>query len=315
MSYQATAWATRVRCGTTARKAVLQAIASYAAPHEGEADGYHSCFPGQESLAWACEMSIRSLRDQIVELVSMGLIQRRMRFTASGARTSDWYRLPVRDDENGSIFDLPETVEARPEWPIQGQPANLAGGENPYPPYVENVVQHLVPPANNRVTTGKLLPGNSKFLEQLDIKPTNPTGSRASNEKTLVVTPENPTAQTLIGEWLDHCKHRPPANVIGQVAKQVRGLLEEGIGAEQVRKGFALWHSRSLHPSTLPSVINEILNPRTAAQQAKPSTTDQRVGAGLALVEKYRQMEKQNAALGDSETSNQNGYLRLANNR
>lgn len=310
MSYQAAAWATRVKAGTTTRKAVLQAIAAYSAPHDGEADGYHSCFPGQESLASACEMSVRSLRDHIQELVAMGLVQRRMRFTCKGSRTSDWYRLPVKDDSDENYFPIPETTDAHPEWPTLGQPANPAGGENPYP----NERYRPVPPANNQATTGKLLPGNKKILEQLDIKPTNPSGSRTPDEKPLVVVSENPTAQTLVGEWLEHCQHRPPGNVIGQVAKQVRGLLEEGIGAEHVRQGFALWHSRSLHPSTLPSVVNEVLNPRVAVEKPKPSTTDQRVNAGLALAQKYL-LEEQNETLRSSQAVIANGSLRLENYR
>ena len=69
------------------------------------------------------------------------------------------------------------------------------------------------------------------------------------------------TAQTLIGKWLDHCANRPPGNVVGQVAKQLGGLLAEGIDPDAVEAGLAAWHSRGLHPSTLPSVVNEILNP------------------------------------------------------
>jgi hypothetical protein len=92
------------------------------------------------------------------------------------------------------------------------------------------------------------------------------------------------TAQTLIGEWIDNCRKRPPNNVIGQVGKQIRAMLAEGIDPTDVRRGFAEWHRKGIHPSALPSVVNEVMN---AAPQGKSSTTDQRVNQALVLAEKY----------------------------
>lgn len=91
-------------------------------------------------------------------------------------------------------------------------------------------------------------------------------------------------AQTLIGEWIDSCRKRPPQPVVGQVAKLVGQMLEEGVDYDDVRHGLAAWAAKGMHPSTLPSVVNEVMNaaPRVA-------TTTQRVQAGLALVDKYRE--------------------------
>lgn len=70
-------------------------------------------------------------------------------------------------------------------------------------------------------------------------------------------TDEAPT-QALVGEWIEHCgDKRPPKQVIGQTAKHVKALLEEGIPASDVRAGLAAWHRKSLNPSTLPSVVHE----------------------------------------------------------
>jgi hypothetical protein len=68
------------------------------------------------------------------------------------------------------------------------------------------------------------------------------------------------TAQTLIGEWIDHCRSRPPGRVIGQVGKELRALLAEGIATDEVRRGLAQWHQRGLHPSALASAVNEVMN-------------------------------------------------------
>lgn len=100
------------------------------------------------------------------------------------------------------------------------------------------------------------------------------------------------TAQTLLSEWLDHCPKRPPKTVIGHVAKQLRTLLEEGIDPGDIRAGLAAWHTKGLHPATLPSVVNEVMNRGAAPPPApRPSTTDQRVSAALALAQKYAEQE------------------------
>ncbi len=89
-------------------------------------------------------------------------------------------------------------------------------------------------------------------------------------------------SQTLIGEWIDHCAKRPPGTVIGQVGKQIKAMLAEGIDPADIRRGLAAWHGKSLHPSTLPSVVNEVMNGARASPATRPSTTDARVAQALA---------------------------------
>jgi hypothetical protein len=127
MSDRATAWARSVKCGSSARKLVLSTIASHVAPHEGEADGFHCGYPGQELLAEECEMGERSLRDHLNELVAMGLIQRRKRYRRDGKRTSDWFRVPVHNHGDIGSFPEPETLKTPAEWPETALPADSAG--------------------------------------------------------------------------------------------------------------------------------------------------------------------------------------------
>jgi len=91
------------------------------------------------------------------------------------------------------------------------------------------------------------------------------------------------TTQALVGEWIDHCRKRPPGNVIGQVGKQIKAMLEEGIDPADVRLGLVAWWRKGLHPSALPSVVNEHMNASPTVPALRPSTTDQKVAAGLAL--------------------------------
>ena len=94
------------------------------------------------------------------------------------------------------------------------------------------------------------------------------------------------TAQTLVATWIDHCRARPPSNVIGQIAKHCAALLAEGIDPDAIEAGLAAWHAKGLHPSTLPSVVNEVLNP------PRPQPNRRRVSPGdqaLALIADMRE--------------------------
>jgi hypothetical protein len=84
-----------------------------------------------------------------------------------------------------------------------------------------------------------------------------------------VVRDEAPTTQALVAEWIDHCPERPPGRVIGQVSKELKALLDEGIDPIKVRAALAEWNRKGLHPSTLASVVHEITNrrPGSARQQ------------------------------------------------
>lgn len=95
--------------------------------------------------------------------------------------------------------------------------------------------------------------------------------------------------QQLIAQWLDQCAKRPPSAVVGQVGKQLAALLADGQDLDDVRRGLATWHKRGLHPSTLPSVVHEVMN--TPTPTGPPSTTDQRVGASLRRAAELRAQE------------------------
>jgi hypothetical protein len=91
------------------------------------------------------------------------------------------------------------------------------------------------------------------------------------------------TAQTIVGEWLDRCTERPPKSVIGQMAKHIRVLLDEdGIHPDWVRRGIARWMQRGLHPATLPSVVNEVMNaPAAPPRQTAGPGYDPATGTDL----------------------------------
>lgn len=114
-----------------------------------------------------------------------------------------------------------------------------------------------------------------------------PRTTTLNPETGTLAHPDAPTAQTIIAEWIERCNSRPPGRTIGQVAKLTGEMLGEGIDPDDVRRGLAAWMSKGLHPSTLPSVVNEVMN----APPSRASTADSRAHDALALAARLRDQE------------------------
>ncbi|MET9973896.1 hypothetical protein ACFYOI_03730 [Streptomyces microflavus] len=85
-------------------------------------------------------------------------------------------------------------------------------------------------------------------------------------EEAAAEQPKPVTTQMIVGEWLERAPKRPPGSVIGRVSKTIRILLEEDrIDPDDIRRGIAHWMSKGLDPSTLPSVVNQVMNAAAAA--------------------------------------------------
>ena len=80
------------------------------------------------------------------------------------------------------------------------------------------------------------------------------------------------SSQRLVGEWIDHCPEPPPGRVKGQIAKEIKTMLDEGIPYERVRSGLAEWNTRGLHPSVLPSVVHELGNRKNGVSRRQAET-------------------------------------------
>jgi hypothetical protein len=69
--------------------------------------------------------------------------------------------------------------------------------------------------------------------------------------------PGDATAHVIVGEWLARCQVRPPGRIIGQVGKLIKEMLAEGVDADHVRRGCAVWMRSGKHPAVLPSMVHE----------------------------------------------------------
>jgi predicted Abi (CAAX) family protease len=97
-----------------------------------------------------------------------------------------------------------------------------------------------------------------------------------------------PNAQMLVAEWIDHCKTKPPGRVTGQMAHEIKTLLDEGYAYADVRAAVAEWATKRLAPSVLPSILNGRLNvgPSQTRPGGRPTPTEraqQTLAAGAAV--------------------------------
>lgn len=161
MSHEATNWAIKQRGLKPAAKVVLWHLCDRYHPD-------HGCFPSQTTLADDCEMSERSIRDQLLNLEQRGLIQRVKRHGRGGSYTSNGYKFAFEDD-----FTSGENSPT----------ANSADGKNASKPAAnsrQNQRQNLPPnPVKEPVIEPvRLDPG---FLDRFDelwkIFPRNPSSS------------------------------------------------------------------------------------------------------------------------------------------
>lgn len=107
---------------------------------------------------------------------------------------------------------------------------------------------------------------------------------------------ETVTADVIVGEWIDRCAKRPPGSVIGRVGKQIKQLLADDIGPDDIRRGLAKWMAKGADPSSIPSFVNEAMNARPAnvfdLTSGQPLVgTDAKVAAHAQLTEQLRALE------------------------
>ncbi|TNC14886.1 helix-turn-helix domain-containing protein [Methylobacterium terricola] len=113
MSIDALRWAKRQRTDSPTRKAVLMVLADYA-------DERARAWPSQERIADETELSERSVRTAIGDLVKLGFLVRQIRRRDDGTRGTDILHLQLDFD---SRKELPADSK-RQELPADHQPAN-----------------------------------------------------------------------------------------------------------------------------------------------------------------------------------------------
>jgi hypothetical protein len=63
-----------------------------------------------------------------------------------------------------------------------------------------------------------------------------------------------------VDEYAATCTIRPPAKVLSHLGSEVKQLLAEGIDPRHIRAGLERFRAKPMHPSVLPSLVNEAMN-------------------------------------------------------
>lgn len=203
-----------------AEKSVLVALA-----HRADKDGY--CYPGVELIADMTGASRRTVIRALSALDDKKLITRSRRHRANGSRTSTAYTL-----------SLSATVTLS-----QGANTTLREKE-PKCHHDTPLSATVTPPPDKSVTISQIVPAEPEEKPDTMIQKKEP----------------EPTAQTLVAEYIDGMAQKPPGRVIGHLAKEIKNLLDEGYEYEQVRQATILWSQKNYSPGTLPSFLNQAIN-------------------------------------------------------
>lgn len=184
----------------------------------------------------------------------------------------------------------PDGPPTPPSRPIDREPHSQVDSLSDSPPDTHSKIEKVDPGADPFPQVNSLSdresPSDRVVVTYWSTDPTtrNPQNSAPTARRAPAgPADEPPTAQTLVGEWIDSSRKRPPAPVIGQASKAIKAMLEEGIDSDDIRTGLRVWADKGLHPSALPSVVNEVMNAAPHAPRNAPSNkTDARIAALLA---------------------------------
>lgn len=250
MSVRVMAWVWENSQSEPMDRLVLLAIADCANDTGAEA------YPSMATLTRKTGLHERSIQRGLKRLAALGEL---VVYPNAGPKACNRYRIKM----------TPGT---------ESPPAERRGGTQP--PRQETT------PAESRATPGTPPPTPRQSAA---LTPGTPPPEPSLNHPLTILEPSVGTAGTIVAEWIAHCTKRPPKVVVGQMAKQIAALLEEGFDPVEIKRGIAQWMSKDLHPSTLPSIVNAVVNVR--ASPAKRSTTDSRVDQALALAAELERKE------------------------
>ncbi|WP_172387212.1 hypothetical protein [Streptomyces sp. MNP-20] len=84
------------------------------------------------------------------------------------------------------------------------------------------------------------------------------------------------SAKDLVAEYVRGCNRRPPEDFLGNLGRRINALLDERFEVRDIRAALDRLRAKGLNPSTLPSLVNEIVNTPPQSASGQPSAS----GAG-----------------------------------
>lgn len=250
-------------------KLLLVALADFA-------DDSGVCWPSVDTLAARTGLGRSTVLRHIASLDSSGLLVRGRR--SAHPYSPNRYRLSAdamatAAEASAAVADLASTGHVQRSQSETSQNETTVAEQAEVP--IQDVSNRDV---QNRERRGPDLSSQtSQIGTQTIIEPTE--------EPPLPPAADAPTAQTIVGEWIERCRKRPPRAVIGQMAKQIDALLKEGIDPDDIRRGVAEWMRKDRHPSVLPSIVNGVMNSGAASgASVRPETGNRRLNKATAAL-------------------------------
>lgn len=88
---------------------------------------------------------------------------------------------------------------------------------------------------------------------------------------------EKVSAKDLVAEYAKGCNRRPPSDTLGLLGRKIKILLDEDFAPRDIRAAMDLLRDKGLHPSVLPSLVNQVVNASPQHAGSPPSSAS---GAG-----------------------------------
>lgn len=255
MSNEALTWAFNQKLKPSTDKFVLIALADYA-------DENGSCFPSHQKTADRTGASVATVRRAVQRLEESGYITVERRHRGDGSQSSNRYVLNLKGAQTS-----PAQNEHPPVQNEQGGAQSEQGGA------------HSV--------YGGVLTHEQGGCSPVSTHEPSEEPSLIPHSSLAAIAPpaeKQPTAQTLVREWIDHrtevTGQKPTGRTIGHLSKEIKNLLDEGQPYDDVRAGLQLWDTKAMHPSTLASFVDQARTPaRTTATRQQQHAQDVIAGA------------------------------------
>ncbi|MEW2567848.1 hypothetical protein [Streptomyces sp. NPDC047070] len=146
------------------------------------------------------------------------------------------------------------------------------GAREPIPSAEEGAGQRVLsessPQAHGGLTEGSVSP------HAPDLGPRNMDLGSSPSGGASAPAPASVSVQDLIGEYVAACAERPPGSVLGHLGREVRNLLAEGIKANHIRAALIRQRAKGVHPSVLPSLVNDVMNTPTRSTAPRRAWTN-----------------------------------------
>lgn len=269
MSHDATAWAKAQKTGSTSAKFILMILADYAGTD-------YSCYPSVKKLADLAEMGESTVRAATKLLAEQGLIRVYYRHKSSGLRRSCRYQL---------LIDGPETME--PETDDWASYRQIPAGDNRQ----DSAVDTPDLSASARQISADIP------IKEPSLKNEPPVLISAASQPRATRVPEDFEPDEGMRAWYV-AEKIAEAGVDGRIEHQKfmnYWLAQPGVKGRKLdwRRTWMNWMLTAAERAPRRPAGNSLVPVSGAPLQYDPnSTTNQRVVQGLALADKFRQIEE-----------------------